>query len=729
MPILSNFTSFFSRKADTKPALPEETPTAPSAPALEAEEAVVVLAAQEGQKGNFESLLGRLYRHEEGHSAVRTWTVRVLSTLFVFPVVLTALLDLARILAFSAGLINGKSWSLIDKTSDTCKALADKVQSVYKSTSQEKTVEQLNEESKLQLKKHAQKLVDAYRSLNGGYFHTNGSFSAPFALNAEKQIAKEQAELIRLMKDYVVRNATSTEDFETHLAAAEKLVEEAIKTAAKDDVYVENKVERKGPRRSLAEVVDEEFLEISDYTFAKEFIDLARHEPNVAAGLDFGVKKYIITKKQAKDALAQHVQAAYVRGLEEGLDEASRVAGKIVEEAKQHNLITDEESEKIASSVSADVNALAKAAARDVARNQTEETSDTEVTQQLSKAADNLKEVGRLKAEDETQFLTEAKAQLEAAKQAVEAERAARQAAEEVEEAQRAIEVQRAQTQAGLLNTFIDYLNMVGQKQEDLLNLHKDRNQLEALRQETENQVAQLSRQTVEINGRQRNIMEAAREYQRAVIAISSSKTLGDEEKRQRLQDLVNQGFDQLTIAKINEFNALVPRLQAVIDQMATLSEKIKVKHPELLDLIAVYKVFKANNLKQLEQPTRKVVSETEKRVFLVQDNLNERYNHLLLRGIVQRIKGQPVPVVNQDPEANRAEVARLLKEYAEAQIEALPELPEEGETLPELPSAARRYVTKAVNAALDLVNWPVNAIASRWNQPSVQSELVSQEA
>ncbi len=164
--------------------------------------------------------------------------MRVLSVLLLPFTILTLIVDLGRRLAFSAGLVNGKSFSLITKTGEAAQAVASKVQSVYKSyMGKDLTVEQLNERSQKEIQAHAKQLVDGYRALNGGTFHTNSSFSSPHALNGERQISRAQTDLINDINAFVARNATTAEDFVQVLAQAKAMVSEQINEAAGDDVF------------------------------------------------------------------------------------------------------------------------------------------------------------------------------------------------------------------------------------------------------------------------------------------------------------------------------------------------------------------------------------------------------------------------------------------------------------------------------------------------------------
>lgn len=102
MPLsLSSLNPWAKKAAPVEAEKPKEvelaaTPSAPVAPAAPVVEATAKEATQ-----SFEWNVGRLYSSEPGKSSFRTWAVRILSTLLVFPLVLTLLVDLGRRLAFS----------------------------------------------------------------------------------------------------------------------------------------------------------------------------------------------------------------------------------------------------------------------------------------------------------------------------------------------------------------------------------------------------------------------------------------------------------------------------------------------------------------------------------------------------------------------------------------------------------------------------------------------------
>src|SRR3990167_2817979 len=152
----------------------------------------VEATASRPEQQKFEWNVTRLFVHNQAHSMARTWGVRVLSLLIGLP---TLLLDLGRRLAFAVSMVNGKSFSLIDKTLGGCKTLSDKVSSAYHSC--------MNPDKKFE--SLASKLVEGYKVLNKeSHFGTNRSGKA------ETLITETQKALTDEIKKFVERNAQTT---------------------------------------------------------------------------------------------------------------------------------------------------------------------------------------------------------------------------------------------------------------------------------------------------------------------------------------------------------------------------------------------------------------------------------------------------------------------------------------------------------------------------------------
>ena len=690
-----------------------ETPTTTSAPS-----APVAEAAAQDAKTNFEWNVGRLYSSEPGKSTARTWAVRILSTLLVFPLVLTAIVDLGRRLAYSVGLVNGKSFSLIDKASAGCKAVADKVSSVYQSYCKPLTKEELNAKSQAAIKAHSEKLVDGFKALNGGYLHTNSSFSSPAALNAERQIEKAKVDLIAEVNTYVARNATGTEDFVAHLTTAKAMVASSLAEVAGDAFYIQNKSERSGPRPFIRDWANVEFqaaLEGNKQT-VEQFVGFAKQEPDFAAGLKKGVEAGVLTDKQAKSALKQQVEAVYSQGLETGLEAANTGAERLLESGVTAQVVSKEEAASVDESIQPDVDVLADAAARDVARKQQTNPAITEdeITIQLTKAADGLKQKKKLKPEDETKFLTAAKAQLAKAKEAVEAETLKQKQEADELAAKQVAEVQKAADQSSLLGKFVGMLGLIAKKQEELTAQFLKFDELEAKRQTVTDSLETIRTTAVTVRGVPMTILQAAGEYYKAVSAISNSGQT-PAAKKQQVKDLGNQGFSQQTIDKINQLKALEPQLTEVLDQQDALAQAIDTQHEEVATLMAKFKVYKKNNLAQLEVRNRKVVTDTEKRIETVQRTLDQRHRQLAQvdTSLIGRLRPEPLRVVNIDPTANKEEVEALVDAFGRSQAIEDDSVP----TAIPRTTIAWNGVKRAVSFVATPVTYPISAIAARWNR------------
>lgn len=703
---ISNLNPWRKKETPVEAEQPKEvestvTPSAPSAPVAP----VVEATAEATKQSNFEWNVGRLYASEEGESKLRVWPIRILSTLLVFPLLLTLIVDIGRRIAFSAGLINGKSWSLIDQVTGGCRAVADKVSAIYRSYKKPKTVEELNKQSRETIRSQAKRLIDGYRALNGGYLSTNTSFSSPTALNAEKQIGRAKADLANEVNAYVARNATGTENFGEHLAVVQAIVREEINAAAGNEPYIQSKVERNGPRQLLSNWANGEVLGAfgKDSQISEQFVKLASQEPDFALSLKRGVDSGILTERQAKQAIKKQVHAAYVEGLKIGLQAADAAGMAALESGVQSQLVNEAEATFIASSIRPEVEILAAAAARDVARQQTVDTTEAEVMHQLTKASDHLKQKKRLNPEDETRFLTAAKAQLAKEKEAVEAEALKQKQEAEELQAKQVAEVQKAADQASLLGKFLGILGLINKKQEEHVARFLKFDELDARRQAVTDSSETIRTTEVTVRGVPMTILQAAGEYYKAVAIISNSG-LTSGAKKQQIKDLANQGFSQQTIDKINQLKALEPELTAVIDQQDALSQEIDQKHEELATLTAQFKVYKKNHLGQLEARNRDVVVKTEKNIDLAQRPLDQRHRQLTQVDVrlIDRLRPEPLRVVNLDPATNRAEIEALVEAFAQSQK------PTEEVVIPE-PVPRKTLIWHAIRHPRDAWNgkWP----------------------
>ncbi len=627
----------------------------------------------------FEWNVSRIYNHEEGCSKTKTWAVRILSSILIFPVLLTFIVDIGRKIGFEAGLLSGKSFSLIEQMGAGCKAIADKAGAAYKSFSTPLTItpEQLNQKSEQAIKNHAEKLINRYNALNGGSFHTNSSFSSPSALKAEKQIIRAQSDLIAEINVYVNRNATGTADFLSHLNRAEEMANSSIREAAQDAPYIENKMKRTGPRPFLRDVAQREFSvrlkDANQSVNAEKFIALAAQEPDFARSLSHGITTQIVTKEQAHKAVSDTAYTIFHEGLEKGLEEADSRFEGLLSSALTNKVVTDVEASLINESIQPTVQDLAAAAAIDVSSNQAPDTTEVELEHQLSKIAEKLVEKKKLKKENESQFLTEAKAQLAKAKDViVEQSLKAEKEAQEIE-AQKVIEVQKAANQQALLGKFTGLLALIGTKQEALADQFQKLNQLEGKRAEITAQLEAIRNTEVTIKGQKMPILLAQNEYLKAKALISSNSRLTSHQKNEQTKGLSEQGFTQHTIDKMHELLTLDPKHNQITQEIDLLSAEIHTQHEELGKLNSTYKLFRKHNLGGLEDSHRQTVESDALKVLKSQNILNRQHKNLNpgSHGLLSRVKSGLSKSSPVSADANRAEVEALL--LAVEQSKALP--------------------------------------------------------
>lgn len=623
-----------------------------------------VEGAQPQQK--FEWNVERLLSRDENHSLFRTWFVRVLALVVGIP---TLLLDLVRLGAFQLGLVNGKSFSLIDKTSDACQALAHKVSGVYHSMTAEKelTLEGQNAILKQRMQDAAKKYIAGYKSLNGGYFHSNNSFSTPHALSAEKTIQKAKTELASLAVEFISTNARSADNFTDVVDAAMLLARDAISNAAKDDIYIENKVARMGPRLSLANVAIAEFDQafqsvVSRGVLANQFIDIAHGSEDFVAALRKGVESGVLSESQAKEAMQQKAEMSYMQALDTGAQEAETVVTKVLNDAIKADVLSRNEAVVINEGIQPPVEALAVAAAKDIAK---EGVSEVQTKTRLIQASKTLQKAKRLKDKDVSAFLTSAEAAIAKAKIEVEAERARLKEESDRLEAQRVALVQKVTDQKNLLGQFEGMLDLISQRQSALTSQFASFDEMTVELENLAKQLKTLQDEKVTIRGSEVTVFRAAAEYVKALTNLLSSEMTAAARKDQ-MDALEAQGFTAQTIAKIEQLKALEPTLRSLINRQAALAADAEKNHDELVRLKAVYRVFRKNNIKGLQKLNRQAIVAREAVVERTQKTLNERHLHVVGKsGIRARLTlDQPSNPVNVEPEANRAEVAALVEAF-----------------------------------------------------------------
>lgn len=632
----------------------------PSAP--DSEEGVVQVegsvdtVAPQQQKNRFEWNVERLFVHNPEHSKTRTWAVRVVALIAFVP---TLLLDLGRRLAFSVGLVDGKSFSLIDKASGASKAMADKVNAYM--TPKELTREEKNELSKTKFAMHAKEIVKGYSKVDKAQ-----TFSSDDAKKGLNLIQKNRGALVCEVNDFVARNADSTADFGAQINLARSLVREAINDAARDRFFIPNKVELYGMPEKLRHVEFREFDFLLAHTsrgaFAEKFVAVAKAEPDFSAGLMRGVLTKILTFDQAQEALETQVQSVYMQGLESGVKVAEDGINDLLDDAMRQGLVSRNEAVSMSRSFQPDVAVLAQAAARDIARNNTPES---EVAIQLIKIAEDLIVSSKLKEEDVSYFLTSAESQISEMREAlaVEVLRIRQEAA--ALESERAILMQKAQDQQALYADFDGMLSLISDRQSGLSSQFANFGNIEKSLRQLSQQFEVIREMQVTIRGEKISVLKAADEYYAALSQISrSSKTAA--QRQNEMDALAAEGFTKTTIDHIIELKALEPKLTELIHSQAALAHEIEVQHDDIARLRSVYNVYRKNYFKALQTENRKAVVDVEVNVNKKQKTLDREHAKLVGKtGIIARMRlSEPSVPVNIDVEGNRAEVEELVRQF-----------------------------------------------------------------
>jgi len=436
-----------------------------AAPTIEPSATVSVNGTVKEKKNDFEWNVGRLYSAtQEGHSSARTWAVRILSTLLVFPVVLTAIVDIGRRLAYEADLIDGKSWSLIDKTSQAASSATTKVSELFFGKD---TIEKQNNRSEKAMKSLVGKIVDGYRSQNKTLGSRNDSFSGP----AYDKIHNGGESLAAEVNSYIARNASKAEDFVALKTVLLGKIQQFFKEAAGKEHYVLTKTRHETNPILISDLAFVKFVDSLDTSgHSGKVIDTANREfantrhdsgsvsgeqisavsssPETATGtstaaptasrvttpeehiqkLKKAVNGGVATKEQVAADFEQSIPQAVADALNnEGLARSTEVQKGLLDEAVKQKLLTPEQAQRISQGICPDVNQLAEGAAKDIVAINPVSVEGTGVIddQEIVKVADKLKEQGKLNADNIGAF----KAQVTKRVPEIRAEKAQRAAA------------------------------------------------------------------------------------------------------------------------------------------------------------------------------------------------------------------------------------------------------------------------------------------------------------
>ena len=639
-------------------------------------EASGVVSSSEPRK--FEWNLGRLLYKQNGETETRAWTVRVLSLALVFPAVLTALVDLGRGLGFLIGNKNatfakyfdGKSFSLIDKASAACKALSTKVDTLYKSIIAPPTLEQLNLRSEKTLKNLARKLTDGYRAQHGGYFTSNSSFSSPGAINGEKQVNLAQKEILAELSTNIQRNVTDPAKLESYKADLEKKIFNLVKDAAKDDLFVKNKVYRAGPQPKLADVARKElrnfFQKASQQLLNEQFVNLAKKQDTLVENLAAGVDAGTITLEKAQEAIKEQAPTLYMGKLAEGFKKAGAALKAFFSSVVEKKLMTDAQVQAIV--VRPDVDMLSAFAASEIAQNEESELGDkTAITQ----TADRLIKEGRLDEKDKSKFSVYVLAQIPKMRAEIQAQRIAKlekeqealaisKEAEAAINAEKAAQLQAQEVQTSLWGRFLDLIGLIFVKQDAVKGLFAEHDQLVLDRKQIAEELKNLRDQTVVFKGQKMKLLIAEEKYSEELSKILAKEGITDKKRQSLVTQLVSFDSGEKTIELIQQMRSLVQRSTEMVALLASHSDQIQDEIKALATLNGVYSVYSKNHKGQFIERSRKEIGSIEKTLQKGQVFISEKYKLLFQNQDVDALRPAK-SVVDTDLEGNLADVEAIL--------------------------------------------------------------------
>ncbi len=625
----------------------------------------VEATVETSQGEQFEWNVEKLFVHNPEHSEARTWFVRIISLLIGIP---TLILDLGRRIAFSLDLVNGKSFSLIDEASDACKAISEKVNAL--SQPEELTIEDLNENTKQSIETHAKKLIEGLDKINGGIFHTNNSFSSPYALEGEIQVRKSALKLVEDIQKYVAENAAASGEFMQQLNTAKGLVEKALQAASKDKIFVTNKVVYSSiPMRDQALLKFQDAMNGSRPAIADQFVSALFQEPNFVKNLKKGVQSELLTKERALEALQTQSEKVYSQGLERGIHAAEKGVSDLLSEAIQLNVASRADAEKIDSQIKPDVNQLAVAATLDLL---SEKAPDNEVQNRLIQIAKGLQNDKRLKPNDKSRFLSVAEDLILKLKKQFEAEFAkAKEEADHIE-AERVAAEQKIADQQSLFSTFERLLGLIAKEQGVLGTQLSTFDQKETERKALANQFDVLCKTKVMICDDEMTILQAADRYFEKFNKISNAN-LTPAKRDEQINKLRAEGFTDAVVTQIQAMKALEPKLTALTTEIANFAKEIEAQHDKIAHLRAVYRVFSKNHSKVLEESNRQLITEQKREVNKTQKALDDHYLSIIHNnGFLARFKlNDPSVVAKEDVLGNTEEVETVLKGFSLPQKEA----------------------------------------------------------
>jgi hypothetical protein len=308
----------------------------------------------------FEWNVQRLWAVKEGESKIARVAIAVLAS---GPALV---LDLVRRALFAVNLVNGKSFSLIDKASAGIQTLSSKVKTAWENY-KNPSLEVLNKRSESNLKSKVKDLVSAYIRLDRNFL---GITRNAFGSNQEKNVNQIMSKLLNAVEEHIQLNKDLISDsktFEDVKRHALELVHNFIEEASKDETYFGVKTDRSSKRPLDFQIKCElqKFLENK-----QKNISIPEKKSNsFVSDLINRLFQNKIETPLALNALKRYISDFYNQALTVvGYGKAKEIKASILAQASEKGLISPEVKKEIEKSVAekVKVETLAKGAAIDL---------------------------------------------------------------------------------------------------------------------------------------------------------------------------------------------------------------------------------------------------------------------------------------------------------------------------------------------------------------------------
>jgi hypothetical protein len=608
------------------------------------------------QQRRFESILtNQIFIRKEGESLPRAVAIGLIA-LPLLPLI--AVYDLVRYGLFRYGKCDGKSWSLIEKANAKAATLAEKVKSLVQK--KELTPQDPNLQSEVKMRSYVKQIIDGFRALNGGFF--NSFFDSERAQQGEKQIAQGKDLLAQEIATYVNRNARA-DNFAACLAGVKDYINAYFIEAGKGDVYVVNKVERKGPQPLLSDWAKEEFSTfLEDHPViansflahaakeykenaAKEGSNLEAARAQLLARLKEGVEQKLISSEQAQKTVEEAAAvvepqsgapsdtAEAAAAVQEALDTDADSTLKTPEEeiqADENACPASAEVEKVDAPMPSTVEELVVMAVYKLLQFQAQDPTAKPAVfdQKIVEIAQELKGKSQLAPEDEMEFLNKTRdllqrvqANLEAIDQiAIQAQKEADEAAAQQAEIERKALVER-QILSEALKTLV---GDIGNKQQQLLGQYSEYEAQAAEKAQLIAEIRAKFKEKVQVGEKEMTILRAYAysEKMRAKI-LAAGGTL--EEQNAKLARF-DSYFGDHVMALILQVQTLRDKLRELTEAMSETLKPIQLLDLEIAKDIATYKKFAAAEKELLGDELRKEIEALEETIDQTQSEMEAKY-------------------------------------------------------------------------------------------------------